>query len=82
MDSLEEAITCHASQCFTAAAMLVRKTLELLCSAQNVSGAKLKDRIKDLGRKWYYLPTYSVGSTISGYWGTTPRTSNLRRMQG
>src|SRR5690242_18517406 len=28
VESLEEAITCHADQCFTAAAIMVRKTLE------------------------------------------------------
>ncbi len=61
MDSLEEAITCHASQCFTAAAMLVRKTLELLCSAQNASGANLKDRIKDLGSKVVLPPDLFSG---------------------
>jgi hypothetical protein len=47
--SLEEAITCHANQCFIAAAIMVRKTLELLCAAQNASGANLKERIKALG---------------------------------
>jgi hypothetical protein len=30
IESLEEAITCHASQCFVAAAIMVIKTLELL----------------------------------------------------
>jgi hypothetical protein len=49
IESLGEAITCHANQCFISAAMMVRKTLELLCSAQNASGANLKDKIKALG---------------------------------
>jgi hypothetical protein len=47
--SLEEAITCHASQCFIASAIMVRKTLELLCLAQNAAGGSLKGRIKSLG---------------------------------
>jgi hypothetical protein len=49
--SLEEAITCHANQCFVAAAIMVRKTLELLCSAQNAAGPNLKERLKALGSK-------------------------------
>jgi hypothetical protein len=43
IESLEEAITCHANQCFIASAIMVRKTLDLLCSAQNASGRDLKD---------------------------------------
>jgi hypothetical protein len=49
--SLEEAITCHANQCFVAAAIMVRKTLELLCSAQNASGGNLKEKLEALGSK-------------------------------
>jgi hypothetical protein len=51
MESLEEAITCHANQCFIAAAIMVRKTLELLCVAQGATGGNLKERIKALGSK-------------------------------
>ena len=51
IESLEEAITCHANQCFTAAAIMVRKTLDLLCSALNATGGNLKERIKSLGSK-------------------------------
>ena len=49
MKSLEEAITCHANQCYTAAAIMVRKTLEELCTVQNSSGGNLKQRITALG---------------------------------
>lgn len=49
IESLEEAIICHANQCFNAAAIMVRKTLELLCSAHGASGPNLKERIKALG---------------------------------
>jgi hypothetical protein len=49
IESLEEAITCHANQCFAAAAIMVRKTLELLCSEQQATGSNLKERIKALG---------------------------------
>jgi hypothetical protein len=46
--AFEEAITCHAHQFFVAAAIMVRKTLELLCSDRNATGKNLKDRIKAL----------------------------------
>ncbi|MBS1793394.1 MAG: DUF4145 domain-containing protein [Acidobacteria bacterium] len=48
---LEEAITCHANNCYVAAAIMVRKTLEELCSYQNATGNNLKERIKSLGTK-------------------------------
>jgi hypothetical protein len=43
--ALEEAITCHANQCFIAAAIMVRKTLELLCVDRGATGNNLKERI-------------------------------------
>lgn len=49
--ALEEAITCHATQCFTAAAIMVRKTLEELCHDQDAKGSNLKERITALGKK-------------------------------
>ncbi|HEX8813638.1 MAG TPA: DUF4145 domain-containing protein [Terracidiphilus sp.] len=49
--ALEEAISCHASQCFIAAAIMVRKTLEELCHARTAAGANLKERIRNLGSR-------------------------------
>ena len=60
IESLEDAITCHANQCFAAAAIMVRKTLELLCSVQQAPGGNLKDRIKSLGSK-VVLPSDLLG---------------------
>jgi Domain of unknown function (DUF4145) len=45
---LEKAITCHANSCFTAAAIMVRKTLEELCRDRKATGANLKERLKAL----------------------------------
>lgn len=59
--SLGEAITCHANQCFVAAAIMVRKTLELLCSAHGASGTNLKDRIKALGSRVVLPPDLLSG---------------------
>lgn len=49
--ALEEAVRCHASQCYTAAAIMVRKTLEELCRDRQAAGDNLKARIKTLGTK-------------------------------
>ena len=46
LGSLEEAITCHANQCYVASAIMVRKTLEELCLDRGAKGGNLKERIK------------------------------------
>lgn len=51
ISAFEEAITCHANECFIAAAIMVRKTLEELCRERNAGGNNLKERIRDLGTK-------------------------------
>ncbi len=51
VSALEEAITCHATSCFVAAAIMVRKTLEELCRDRGAQGSNLKDRLKTLGSK-------------------------------
>jgi hypothetical protein len=56
ISALEEAITCHANECFVAAAIMVRKTLEELCRARGAKGGDLKQRIRDLGTK-IVMPT-------------------------
>lgn len=47
--SLEEAITCYDHECYRAAAMLVRRSLEELCHEWGVTGTNLKDRLDTLG---------------------------------
>lgn len=51
VSALEEAIICHANECFVAAAIMVRKTLEELCRERGAQGKDLKERIRDLGTK-------------------------------
>jgi hypothetical protein len=51
VSALEESITCHANECFIAAAIMVRKTLEELCRDRGAHGNNLKERIRDLGTK-------------------------------
>lgn len=48
VNSLEEAITCHANNCYVAGAIMVRKTLEELCKDKGAKGQRLVDQIKDL----------------------------------
>jgi len=51
VSALEEAITCHANECFIASAIMVRKTLEELCAERGAQGKDLKERIRNLGTK-------------------------------
>lgn len=46
--ALEEALTCHANGCYTAAAIMVRKTLEELCDDRKAEGDNLKKRLEAL----------------------------------
>lgn len=49
--TFEEVITCHATQCYIAAAIMVRKTLELICHDRGATGANLKERLQSLRGK-------------------------------
>jgi hypothetical protein len=51
LSSFEEAITCHAAQCYVAAAIMVRKTLEEICRERQAKGANLKQRLETLRTK-------------------------------
>jgi hypothetical protein len=51
LSALEEAITCHSTQCYVASAIMIRKALDLLCQHRGATGANLKDRIASLGTK-------------------------------
>lgn len=46
--TLEEAITCHAQQCYVAAAIMVRRTLEEICADRGATGDSLWKRIRKL----------------------------------
>jgi hypothetical protein len=54
--SLQEAINCYSNDCFIAAAIMIRKTLEELCQDRNAGGKNLKERINSLRAK-VILPT-------------------------
>ena len=47
-DSFEEAISCYTNKCYIASAIMVRKTLELLCKNKGANGNNLKERIQSL----------------------------------
>jgi hypothetical protein len=49
--ALEEAIICHANECYVAAAIMVRKALEELCADRGATGNTLKERITVLRGK-------------------------------
>ncbi|WP_411827780.1 DUF4145 domain-containing protein [Luteolibacter sp. AS25] len=47
----EEAVQCHASKCYIASAIMVRRTLEEVCSNRGAVGSNLFKRIEDLGSR-------------------------------
>ena len=49
--SLEEAITCHASQCYIAASIMVRRSLEEICAHEDATGKDLKHRLESLRKR-------------------------------
>ena len=51
LSAFEEAIICHANQCFIASAIMIRKTLEEICADRTATGDNLKERLHDLGTK-------------------------------
>jgi hypothetical protein len=51
MAPLDEALECHANGCYTAAAMMTRRTLELVCDDRTAVGETLLERLKDLSRE-------------------------------
>jgi len=46
--TLEEAIACHSTECYIAAGIMVRKTLEELCEDRQAKGSNLRARIASL----------------------------------
>ena len=61
VSAFEEAIACHASQCYVASAIMVRKTLELICHDRGASDGNLKERIRALGSKVILPPELFQG---------------------
>lgn len=49
--SFEEALSAHAAGCYMASALMVRRTLEEVCSDKGAKGGDLKKRISDLRGK-------------------------------
>ena len=43
--AFEEAIICHSNNCFIASAIMIRKTLEEICSNRSATGDNLKKRL-------------------------------------
>lgn len=49
--AFEEAITCHAEECFIAAAVMIRRTFEEVCHERDATGDSLRERIRSLQEK-------------------------------
>jgi len=48
VECFEEAVSCESIQCYTASAVMVRKTLEMICEDRNATGGTLVERLKNL----------------------------------
>ena len=48
LNSFEEAIKCHAGNCFVACAIMIRKTLEELCIDKKAKGRNLFEKLEQL----------------------------------
>ena len=55
-DTFKEALECESIGCYTASAIMVRKTLEMVCEERGATGSKLVDRLKSL-QSQVSLPT-------------------------
>lgn len=51
VECLEEAMTCHADGCHRAAAMMVRRAIEVACDLNEAEGSNLYERVEALGAK-------------------------------
>ena len=51
LNAFEEAIKCHSHSCFIASAIMIRKTLEEICTQQWATWKDLKWKLQDLGTK-------------------------------
>jgi Domain of unknown function (DUF4145) len=62
LSAIEESVTCHANQCYVASAIMVRKTLELMCADRGVTGNNLKEKLQQL-RSSVVLPQELLDAT-------------------
>ena len=58
---LEEALTCRANNCYIAAAIMLRKTLETLCDELGIEGRTLNDRVKQFSTRVIMSPALLSG---------------------
>lgn len=62
LSGFREAIICHLNDCFISAAIMLRKTLEEICSDQNAKGDNLYKRLEALS-KIIILPNELIEAT-------------------
>jgi hypothetical protein len=51
LNCFEEAVICHSNNCFTASAIMIRKTLEEICGDRGAKGKNLDERLNSLRGK-------------------------------
>lgn len=48
LEALSESVQCHAAHCYRASAMMVRRTLEVICEDRGAAGRNLKERLDSM----------------------------------
>lgn len=48
LSSFEEAVKCHSIECYVAAGIMIRKTLEVMCEDRHATGGNLYQRLNSL----------------------------------
>lgn len=61
VNTFEEALTCRANDCYTAAGIMIRKTLEVLCEELEIRGGSLYERMQQIGGRVILPPELLEG---------------------
>ncbi len=74
---LNEAIECHANRCYTAAAIMLRRTLEEICADRQARGPTLENRIRALASEIVIPEKLLQGMSALRLLGTDKARSDL-----
>lgn len=69
LSAFDEAITCFTNSCYMASAMLLRKSIELICEDRGSSGKNLKEKIDNLRHVVILPPEFLSGMHNLRYLG-------------
>jgi hypothetical protein len=68
-ESMKEAIRCYAQQCWRAASIMIRRTIEEMCEECGATGSNLKARIATLKEKGDFPDALAEGADALSFLG-------------